>query len=86
MLISFGCVMISKINPHKITVVSNGWDPKMHARRAFLVTTLAIYESNISEDVVFTWFCVLPGREFLARNRSNIVSVKIKTITIQADF
>ena len=57
-----------KNQPSQITVVSPVWVPNMLARRALLVTTLVIYESQISEHVVLRWFWWRLGPLFLARN------------------
>ena len=75
-----------KNQPSQITVVSHGWGPEMQARRAFLVTTLVIYESNISEDVVVFGFVFFRAGSSSRGTITKIASVKTKTITIQADF
>ena len=76
----------SKNQPSQITVVSHGWGPEMQARRAFLGTTLVIYEANISEDVVLVGFVPVRVWGSSRGTITNIVSVKYKTITVQAYF
>ena len=67
-------------------MVSHAQGPEMQARRAFLVTTLVIYEANISEDVVLGGALFFRVWGSSRGTITNIASVKIKTITIQADF
>ena len=75
-----------KNQPSQITVVSHGWGPEMQARRAFLVTTLVIYESTMLRNVVLAGFGPVRAWGSSRGTITNIVSVKTKTITIQADF
>ena len=58
----------------------------MQARRAFLGTTIIIYEAKIREDVFVYGFVFLRAGSSSRGTITNIVSVKTKTITIQADF
>ena len=58
----------------------------MQARRAVLATTLVIYEGKDREDVVLVG---LPSVWVWGSSRgtiTNSVSVKYRTITLQADF
>ena len=58
----------------------------MQARRAVLATTLVIYEVRDSEDVVLAGDEPVRVWGSSRGTITNIVSVKYKTITIQADF
>ena len=67
-------------------MVSHAQGPEMQARRAFLVTTLVIYEAKISEHVVLVGFEPVRVWGSSRGTITNIVSVKYKTITFQAAF
>ena len=85
MLISFGFLLISKIN-----LANNGGFACMGPENAGETRVFGHDPRNLRGTNLrgrgFEWFCVLPGREFLARNKANSVAVKTKTISIQADF
>ena len=85
-LISFWVFADFKNQPSQITVILHVQGPDMQARRAFVVMTLVIYEAKISEDVVLGGFVFFRAGSSSRGTITNIVSVKTKTITIQADF